>query len=67
LWYRLHGEVGIPIVLRVIYRHRFVRGPFHLGRFSYPVALGAIAWTGFISIVFILPEINVSKHGLYLS
>jgi hypothetical protein len=27
---------GIPIALRVIYADRFTRGPFHLGRFSYP-------------------------------
>jgi hypothetical protein len=26
--------MGIPIALRVIYADRFVRGPFHLGKFS---------------------------------
>ena len=28
--------------------------------FSYPVAIGAVAWITFISIAFILPQINVS-------
>ncbi|EKM76340.1 hypothetical protein AGABI1DRAFT_45138 [Agaricus bisporus var. burnettii JB137-S8] len=49
---------GIPIALRVIYRHRFTRGPFHLGKLSYPIALGAIAWVVFLSVVFILPQVN---------
>lgn len=51
--------VGIPILLRVIYRDQFVRGPFHLGKFSYPIALGAVIWILFISIAFILPQANV--------
>jgi hypothetical protein len=50
--------LGIPIALRVIYRKSFVRGPFHLGPFSYPVALLAVTWIMFISIAFILPELN---------
>jgi hypothetical protein len=49
---------GIPIALRVIYADRFVRGPFHLGRFSYPIAIAAVLWIAFISIVFCLPELN---------
>jgi amino acid transporter len=52
------GNAGIPIVLRVVYRKDFVRGPFHLGRFSYPVAIGASTWIVLISILFILPELN---------
>jgi hypothetical protein len=54
--------LGIPIALRVIYRDKFTRGPFHLGKYSYIVALGAITWIAFISIVFILPQINVSHE-----
>ncbi|KAF9449207.1 hypothetical protein P691DRAFT_759225 [Macrolepiota fuliginosa MF-IS2] len=54
----LYISYGIPIALRVIYRDRFVRGPFHLGRFSYPIAVGAVLWIAFISIVFILPQVN---------
>ena len=51
-------RVGIPIALRVIYARHFVRGPFHLGPFSYPVAVAAVLWIGFISIAFILPNAN---------
>lgn len=49
---------AIPIALRVVYRKRFVRGPFHLGMFSYPVAIISCLWIGFISIAFILPQAN---------
>ena len=49
---------GIPIALRVIHRARFERGPFHLGPFSYPIAIIACLWILFISIVFILPQAN---------
>jgi len=42
----------------VVYADRFVRGPFHLGRFSYPIAITAVIWIAFISIVFCLPELN---------
>ena len=49
---------GIPIALRVVYRKRFKRGPFHLGPFSYPVAITACVWILFISIAFILPTAN---------
>lgn len=69
VWFRsmIFGEIvlrfkvhpGIPIALRVIYHKKFVRGPFHLGLFSFPVAIAAVAWIAFISIAFILPQINV--------
>lgn len=51
---------AIPIALRVVYRTDFVRGPFHLGALSYPIAFAAVTWIGFISIAFILPSLNVS-------
>ena len=51
---------GIPIALRVVNRAEFVRGPFHLGSLSYPIAIGAVIWILFISIAFILPQVNVS-------
>ncbi|KJA24697.1 hypothetical protein HYPSUDRAFT_214332 [Hypholoma sublateritium FD-334 SS-4] len=54
----LYISYGIPIALRVIYRDQFVRGPFHLGSFSFPVAITAVVWIAFISIAFILPQIN---------
>jgi len=54
----LYISYGIPIALRVIYRKKFVRGPFHLGSLSLPVAIVAVTWICFISIVFILPQVN---------
>ncbi|THH14288.1 hypothetical protein EW146_g6021 [Bondarzewia mesenterica] len=54
----LYISYAIPIALRVIYSDQFVRGPFHLGSFSFPVAITAVTWIAFISIVFILPELN---------
>ncbi|KZT30162.1 APC amino acid permease [Neolentinus lepideus HHB14362 ss-1] len=54
----LYISYAIPIALRVIYRKHFVRGPFHLGKFSYPIAVTAVTWIAFISIIFILPQEN---------
>jgi len=54
----LYISYAIPIALRVVNREYFVRGPFHLGAFSYPIALSAVLWITFISIAFILPQIN---------
>lgn len=62
LWLRsiatigLYISYGIPIALRVWNRKSFERGPFHLGKFSYPVATVAVLWICLISIVFILPQ-----------
>ncbi|KAI9452251.1 APC amino acid permease [Russula earlei] len=53
-----YTSYGVPIALRVVHSDRFVRGPFHLGRFSHPVAIAAVLWIGFILIVFCLPEVN---------
>ncbi|KAF9074214.1 APC amino acid permease [Rhodocollybia butyracea] len=54
----LYISYAIPIALRVVYRKNFVRGPFHLGKFSFPIAATAVAWIAFISIVFMLPQEN---------
>ena len=54
----LYISYGIPIALRVAYAPRFVRGPFHLGAFSFPVASAAVLWICFITIAFVLPEEN---------
>ncbi|KAI0773134.1 amino acid transporter [Trametes elegans] len=54
----LYISYAIPIALRVVYWKRFVRGPYHLGPFSYPVAIVACLWIAFISIAFILPQAN---------
>ena len=54
----LYISYGIPIALRVWNRKSFERGPFHLGKFSYPIATTAVLWICLISIVFILPQAN---------
>lgn len=54
----LYISYAIPITLRVVYRRRFTRGPFHLGSFSIPIAVGAVIWVAFIAIVFMLPQTN---------
>lgn len=54
----LYISYGIPIALRVVNADRFVRGPFHLGRFSNVVAGTAVLWIAFIAVVFCLPELN---------
>ncbi|KAG2018590.1 GABA transporter [Coprinopsis cinerea AmutBmut pab1-1] len=54
----LYISYAIPIALRVIYHDRFVRGPFHLGKFSYPVAVVSVCWIIFITVAFIIPQIN---------
>lgn len=48
----------MSIALRVVYWKRFTRGPFHLGMFSYPIAVTGVLWICFITIAFVLPEEN---------
>ena len=60
-----NGFLGIPIALRVVYRDKFVRGPFHLGAFSFPVAVLAVTWIAFITIAFILPNENVRRPNSF--
>jgi hypothetical protein len=55
----------IPIALCVIYTDRFMRGPFHrdLGRFSYPIAIAAMLWIAFISMVFASRSSQTVNHA----
>ena len=46
----------IPILLRLLAGESFVRGPWHLGRWSYIVGWISVAWVTFICILFVLPE-----------
>jgi amino acid transporter len=48
----LYLSYGVPVLLLLVNNKRFVRGPFHLGKFSRPVGAVAVAWIGFITIVF---------------
>jgi len=56
----LYISYGIPILLGLIYSKDFNarKGPFNLGFASRPIAFIAVAWIGFITIVFCLPTLN---------
>lgn len=56
----LYISYGIPILIGLIYFKDFNarKGPFNLGLFSRPVAFIAVAWIGFITIIFCLPTAN---------
>jgi hypothetical protein len=47
-------------LIGLIYAREFNarKGPFNLGIFSRPVALIAVCWIGFITIIFCLPTTN---------
>jgi len=51
----LYIAYAIPILLRLLQGEKFVRGPWHLGRWSYLIGWIAVVWVAFISILFILP------------
>ncbi|MFD9705841.1 amino acid permease [Lentzea sp. NPDC059081] len=46
----------LPTLLRLLQGERFQRGPWHLGRFSRPIGVVAVAWVVFISVLFMLPQ-----------
>ncbi|HKV29735.1 MAG TPA: amino acid permease [Candidatus Dormibacteraeota bacterium] len=46
----------MPVILRLRQGDRFVRGPWHLGRWSKPVGVIATIWVAFITILFMLPQ-----------
>jgi amino acid permease (GABA permease) len=54
----LYIAYGIPILLRLLAGERFVRGPWHLGRWSYIVGWIAVIWIVFIAILFVLPQVT---------
>jgi amino acid permease (GABA permease) len=45
----------IPTFLRLRLGSAFVRGPWHLGRWSKPIGMVAITWVVIITILFMLP------------
>ncbi|KAJ7902205.1 amino acid permease-domain-containing protein [Mycena leptocephala] len=56
-----HGVVGqyaansVPIAARVFGGQPFAPGPFSLGAFSIPIALTAVAWMVFMTVVLMFP------------
>jgi len=48
----------IPTFLRLRQGESFERGPWHLGRWSRPIGIAAVAWVAFITILFMLPTVS---------
>jgi len=48
----------LPILVGLIWPKNFKKGPFDLGMASRPVALIAVLWIMFITVIFCLPELN---------
>ncbi|MEY4948735.1 MAG: hypothetical protein RL698_946, partial [Pseudomonadota bacterium] len=51
----LYTAYVLPTWLRLLRGRDFEPGPWHLGRWSRPVGIVAIAWTAFVSVLFMLP------------
>src|SRR4051794_12213884 len=54
----LYVAYVIPTFLRLRAGERFVRGPWHLGRWSRPIGIIAVIWVAFITILFMLPTVS---------
>ncbi|RKP23475.1 amino acid transporter [Syncephalis pseudoplumigaleata] len=55
----LYISYGLPIFCRICRpSSTFERGPFHLGRASYPIGVVACLWITFITVLFVLPSAN---------
>jgi amino acid permease (GABA permease) len=52
----LYIAYGMPILLRLLAGESFVRGPWHLGRWSYIVGWIAVIWIACIALLFVLPQ-----------
>ncbi len=48
----------LPTLLRLLQGDAFVRGPWHLGRWSRPIGIIAVVWVAFITVLFMLPQVN---------
>ena len=48
----------LPTLLRLRQGEAFVRGPWHLGRWSRPVGIAAVVWVGVITVLFMLPQVS---------
>jgi amino acid permease (GABA permease) len=46
----------LPTLLRLLQGENFQRGPWHLGRWSKPIGVVAVAWVVFITVLFMLPQ-----------
>jgi amino acid permease (GABA permease) len=48
----------LPTFLRLRQGDAFVRGPWHLGRWSRPIGMIAVGWVVVITILFMLPQLS---------
>jgi amino acid permease (GABA permease) len=48
----------LPTLLRLLQGDAFERGPWHLGRWSRPIGIIAVCWVAFITVLFMLPQVN---------
>ncbi len=48
----------MPTLLRLRQGDDFVPGPWNLGRWSRPIGIVAVAWVAFITVLFMLPQVN---------
>jgi amino acid permease (GABA permease) len=48
----------LPTFLRLRQGDAFDRGPWHLGRWSRPIGIMAVAWVAFITVLFMLPQVS---------
>jgi amino acid permease (GABA permease) len=55
----------MPTFLRLLKGDAFERGPWHLGRWSRPIGIVAVAWVVFITILFMLPTVSPVAKGTF--
>jgi amino acid transporter len=55
----------MPTFLRLLQGKRFEPGPWHLGRWSRPIGIVAVAWVVFITILFMLPTVSPIAAGTF--
>ena len=48
----------LPTFLRLRQGASFRRGPWHLGRWSKPIGIIAVAWVAIITVLFMLPQLS---------
>lgn len=54
----LYIAYAIPVYLRLRAGESFVRGPWHLGRWSSFIGWVAVFWVAFITVLFCLPQVS---------
>jgi amino acid permease (GABA permease) len=55
----------LPTFLRLRQGDDFQPGPWHLGRWSRPIGVIAVAWVAFITVLFMLPQVSPVTAGTF--